>query len=198
MQAEAHGIVAGAAGGAELEERRTAYMRYIGQGHEITVPLPVRPLQAADADLLQSSFDETYTALYGRTIPGLDVEILSWTVSVSTVQSPPASVEMPAAEKPAPEPLAQRPLFDPAKTEHVSAPVFSRSDLAPGIRIDGPALIAEDQTTTVVGSSFAAKVNEIGYIVMIKRSLFGAHKGLIEVKGDIIEPIDEEWEAERS
>ncbi len=28
-------------------------------------------------------------------------------------------------------------------------------------------------------------------------SLFGAHKGLIEIKGDIIAPLDEDWEAER-
>lgn len=29
------------------------------------------------------------------------------------------------------------------------------------------------------------------------RSLFGAHKGLMEIKGDIISPVDVEWEAER-
>ncbi len=28
-------------------------------------------------------------------------------------------------------------------------------------------------------------------------SLFGAHKGLIEITGDIIAPLDEDWEAER-
>ena len=169
MQAEAHAIVEGAAGGAALEEQRTAYMRYIGQGHEITVPLPVRPLESADAELLQRSFDRTYTALYGRTIPGLDVEILSWTVGVSTVQPEPTPVAAPKNQEPPPEPLAQRPLFDPARTEHVSAPVFSRNDLRPGMRIEGPALITEDQTTTVVGSGFVATVNEIGYIEMTGR-----------------------------
>ncbi len=28
-------------------------------------------------------------------------------------------------------------------------------------------------------------------------SLFGAHKGLIEITGDIVAPLDEDWEAER-
>jgi len=30
-----------------------------------------------------------------------------------------------------------------------------------------------------------------------RESLFGAHRGLIEITGDIIAPLDEDWEAER-
>ena len=50
MSAEAHG--AGRAGRRAARptfERRAAFMRYVGQGHEITVELPQRPLAAADA-----------------------------------------------------------------------------------------------------------------------------------------------------
>ncbi|MED5365007.1 MAG: hydantoinase/oxoprolinase family protein, partial [Pseudomonadota bacterium] len=40
MRAEAHGVVDAGAGGAATEEHRVAFMRYVGQGHEIAVPLP--------------------------------------------------------------------------------------------------------------------------------------------------------------
>jgi len=48
----------------------------------------------------------------------------------------------------------------------LDAPVYLREQLAPGIRVDGPALITEDQTTTVVSSSYVAEIDARGYIVL--------------------------------
>ena len=45
-------------------------------------------------------------------------------------------------------------------------PVYERCRLAPGMRIDGPAVIVEDETTTLVPASFGAEINASGYIVM--------------------------------
>ena len=59
-------------------------MRYIGQGHEIVVPLPERELVAADAAVLREAFEREYRALFSRTIPHAEVEILTWTLTVST------------------------------------------------------------------------------------------------------------------
>ena len=83
MSAEARAVVADGAPGAELEEARHAYMRYVGQGHEIVVPLPVRRLEAGDGETLASAFDAEYVRLYGRTIPGQEREVLSWTLNVT-------------------------------------------------------------------------------------------------------------------
>ena len=44
MSRDARALVEPGARGAPVTERRIAYMRYVGQGHEITVPLPVRDL----------------------------------------------------------------------------------------------------------------------------------------------------------
>jgi len=168
MRDEAYAIVEPAAVGAEFAEQRTAYMRYLGQGHEITVALPVRPLEPADVAALQAGFDAAYTGLYGRTIPNLDVEVLSWTLTVKSVLPEPEPV-LEAAAKPAPIPRGQREIFDSATEKTVEAPVYARADLAPGCRFAGPALIVEDQTTTVVSSSFEAGVNSLGYIVLTRR-----------------------------
>ena len=81
MRAEAHGEVDAGAGGAATEEQRVAFMRYVGQGHEIAVPLP--DAGSIDADSLRAAFAAEYTRLFGRTIPGQDLEILSWTLTVS-------------------------------------------------------------------------------------------------------------------
>jgi len=169
MRTEAYAIVEPAAAGAELTEQRSAYMRYLGQGHEITVALPVRPLEPADVAALQAGFDAAYTRLYSRTIPNLDVEILSWTLTVKSVVPEPEPAPE-AAARPAPAPRGRREVFDSATEKTVETPVYARADLAPGCRVAGPALIVEDQTTTVVSSSFEAGVNSLGYIVLTRRT----------------------------
>ena len=169
MQAEAYGIVRLGAPEDALTESRSAFMRYAGQGHEITVELPVRDLTLEDAASFKAAFDETYTALYGRTIPDLDIEILSWTLTVTTeVPEPAAAAQTPADATTATAEQSTQ-LFEPIKTDFVDAPLYRRESLTPGTTVQGPALIVEDQTTTVVGSAFDAMVNHLGYIVMTRR-----------------------------
>jgi N-methylhydantoinase A len=97
MGREATAIVAAGAGSEGLTETRVAFMRYVGQGHEISVPLPAGTLTAADADRIRAAFEAEYTALYGRTIPGQEPEILSWTLTVS---APTVHAEPPAKAGP--------------------------------------------------------------------------------------------------
>ena len=165
MRAEAFGVVEQGAPGATFTEQRSAFMRYVGQGHEITVALPARDLTAADLPLLQQSFDDSYRALYGRTIPRLQVEALSWTLRVATpVARPEAVGAPPPASRPTPD--GSRALFDPARGAFVEVPVYRRDRLAPGARLGGPALIVEDETTIVVTERFDAHVNRLGYVVL--------------------------------
>ena len=122
-------VVAGAGEGAALDEARHAYMRYVGQGHEIVVPLPVRELAAGDGETLAAAFDAEYARLYARTIPGQEREVLSWTLTVtarkpaSPSSSSPSSLAPPASSggtgravggdpESAPPPSTRR-LFDP-------------------------------------------------------------------------------------
>ena len=68
-----------------------------------------------------------------------------------------------------PEPVATQSVFDPVSTERVMAPVYLREELLPGSQLEGPALIAEDQTTTVVTTSYRADIDGRGYIVLTRR-----------------------------
>lgn len=49
-------------------------------------------------------------------------------------------------------------------------PVYWRADLAPGARIKGPAVIAEDETSTIVSLRFDARIDRFGYIELTRRT----------------------------
>jgi N-methylhydantoinase A len=63
----------------------------------------------------------------------------------------------------------KRKVFDPAAGEILDYEVMERGKLRPGEKVRGPALIVEDQTTTVVTSSFDAYIDEFGNIVLTRR-----------------------------
>ena len=166
MAEEARSVVTQGADDDQLEESRLAFMRYVGQGHEIAVPLPVRSLGAGDDQLLRQAFETEYAQLYGRAIPDQDLEILTWTLTLSAHMERPVAGNV-AIETAIPaSPSGERNLFDAEKAEFVRAPVYLRDDLKPGMFVTGPALIEEDQTTTAVTASFKAGLDERGYLVL--------------------------------
>ncbi len=168
MRAEAEAIVRRGAPEAKLVEHRSAFMRYRGQGHEIAVNLPVRAFTKDDGPHLTELFETAYRRLYARAIPGVDVEILSWVVSVSA----PAEGTLATAgatKRSEPKPRSHRKVFDPNTGEFLEVPIYWRPDLTPGARIKGPAVIAEDETSTVVSPIFDAEIDGFGYIALTRR-----------------------------
>jgi N-methylhydantoinase A len=151
----------------KLVEQRSAFMRYRGQGHEIAVALPVRDLTAADRSTIRELFEAVYRRLYSRPIPGVEIEILSWVVAVRA----PAEGQLgaPTRERASkPKPASRRPIFDPHTGEFGEVDIYRRPDLAPGARISGPAVIAEDETSTVVSPLFDARIDRFGYIELTR------------------------------
>jgi N-methylhydantoinase A len=163
MQDEARAVVKKAAFDAALTESRIAFMRYVGQGHEIAVPLPVRPFAASDVAHLRSLFDDHYRRVYSRVIPGGDIEILTWSLTVSTNPDQPSPATT-SLERKAPAPVGQRRVFDPSGQAWIELPVYDRKHLAPGCVISGPAIIVEAETSTFVTKHFEARIDALGYI----------------------------------
>ncbi|MEC7647169.1 MAG: hydantoinase/oxoprolinase family protein [Pseudomonadota bacterium] len=168
MRSEAEAVVRMGAATDDLIETRTAYMRYRGQGHEITVRLPSRQLTADDRDLLQNLFDEAYAAHFTRTIPNLNVEILSWTLTLATESELPSSGGGVSTQG-APAPAAHRRLFDPASGNAVDAAIYRRLELEPGQIFEGPAILTEDETSTVIPPNFKAMLNALGEIELLRK-----------------------------
>jgi N-methylhydantoinase A len=167
MRAEAEAVVRMGAGDAELVETRMAFMRYRGQGHEISVTLPIRPYEAADITFFEEAFDSEYRTLYSRTIPKLEVEVLTWTLSLATAQPLPAVSPEPQERYQA-DAESHRALFDADLGKDVEAAIVQRTALRPGGAISGPAVIVEDETSTVVTAGFTATINTLGQIVLSK------------------------------
>lgn len=155
MEAEARAFVAQGSSGAQTETRLTAFMRYSGQGWEIPVSVKYRIFADADANMLHEAFEAAYCTLFGRVIADLAVEVTNWLLTVATV--------LPAVD------LATRHLtgsgivngkirsiYDAALRKMVDATEVDRAMVRPGLQVDGPAVIVESETCTIVTSAYAA------------------------------------------
>ena len=163
MSQEAAGVVAEGAFGAPIEETRIAYMRYVGQGHEIAVPIPPRALTQQDVREIRALYDSEYSRFYDRPVPGSDVEILSFAVTVRTVE---AHVEPAAAvaNAPAPSPIRVQMVRDTATGEVAEWQVYDRDAMRPGATVVGPAIVAEAETSTLIGPGWICRMDGLGYL----------------------------------
>jgi N-methylhydantoinase A len=168
IAAEARRIVQSGDPSVELTETRTAYMRYVGQGHEIQVPLPMRSLEASDAAAIRAAYETVYRRLYGRTVPARNIEILSWSVVVATVAPQPIPARG-ACLSHAAQPAAHRSVFLPAMRGYCDVPEFWRPDLKAGARFQGPALVAEPQTTTFVTAAYSGWIDPHANLILERR-----------------------------
>src|SRR6516162_7327800 len=138
MRAEAEAVVKAGAPNAKLIETRTADMRYRGQGHEITVDLPPGEFDAALRTRLAAAFGEAYASTYGRIIPGLDTEIMNWTLRLAAVREPlPPCPPQPADRSVRPN--GHRALFSPTDLALQQVATYRRDGLGPGSLVHGPA-----------------------------------------------------------
>jgi N-methylhydantoinase A len=167
MRAEAEAVVRAGAPDATLVETRAADMRYTGQGHEITVSLPLGRFDATLKPQLVQSYERDYAATFGRTIPGLEVEIMNWTLRLAATAAPLPPCQ-PAPEQRQAKPRQTRPVFAADELVMQDAPIYYRDDLQVGDAVPGPAVITEIETTTIVPRGFLARIDPLGSIVLEK------------------------------
>ena len=135
---------------AQITIRRTADMRYVGQGFEIGVPLPDGPLGGDQLPDLRERFFATYRQLFERHVTDVPIETMSWRLGAT---APVPNVELRFGG----QPTAPR---DPVKGRHdvyfretgfAPCAVLNRYALQPGMEFKGPAVVEERESTTVVG-----------------------------------------------
>jgi N-methylhydantoinase A len=173
MISEAKGVVAQGAGERAMQTRRSAFMRYNGQGHEIEIPLPDRPLMDSDIQPLTQAFEAEYGKQFSRPVPGMQIEILNWSVQVATPDGDIPQVTE-TLDLSTLTPSETRPILCDVDGTEKEAAFIARDRLHPGQRIAGPALITEPQTTTLVSADFSAHVDAIGNLVLIQDQKGGA------------------------
>jgi N-methylhydantoinase A len=148
--------------------QRSADMRYVGQEHAVTVELPAKLFRAEDRDGIKQRFDAVHEVRYGYSAPAEKTEIVSLRGAVTGLMRKPA-FEAIAAGDAAPPPGAfrgKRPVFFTETGKHVDTPTYDRAALTGGNRIDGPALIEEYASTTVVHPGDVLTVDAYGDLVI--------------------------------
>lgn len=169
MAREARAVVTPASLGAAIRETRMASMRYVGQGHEISVALPLRDLVAEDRAAIKHDYEAAYARFYDRPVPGSEIEVLSYFLVQETVLPDPAPPP-PAPEMRARASAERRRVRDGVTGDEADWALFAREALAPGDRVLGPAIIAETETSTLLGAGWRGDITAQGWILLTNAS----------------------------
>ena len=134
-------------------------MRHVGQGFEIRVPLDSAKFDSASVESLRELFLSTYESLFERRVESVPVEILSWRLSARARQDQTEySFEQRQTDS-ADACKGEREVYFPGFGKHMTQ-VYDRYSLSAGQRFDGPAVIEERESTTIVGPDASIRVDD--------------------------------------
>ena len=149
LEAEGRSLLAeaGVAAG-DVAVERIADMRLVGQMHEINVPLPAGWIDETSREAIRTAFAEVYTRRYTSLYRDAAIEAISFRVRL-TGPAPALNLRQSGMESGAQQKRkgVRQAWFGDRFHE---ATVYDRYALAPGDRIEGPAIIEEREATTVV------------------------------------------------
>lgn len=140
---------------------RMADMRYSGQGHEISVSIPVGHLDESALPVIQERFYKSYEALYSRYLTNVALESVNWRLLVS---GPSPQVQFNLEQIGSGQQTAikgTRPVYLPERGGYSDCPVYDRYHLKPGDIFDGPAIIEERESTLVVGVNSRVTIDSV-------------------------------------
>jgi N-methylhydantoinase A len=141
----------------DIATRRAIDMRYGGQEHTLTIGLPEGPLSSGALETLRASFDDTHQRRYAHSSPDEGVEFVNVRVeAIGRLRKPAAAAASTSAPR-EPAPRGTRPVVFAQGTSET--PVYTRSELDPGARIDGPAVIEEDGSSSLLPPGFSLVVD---------------------------------------
>jgi N-methylhydantoinase A len=148
--------------------RLSADMRYLGQSFEIETPVKAAWLQEGDAAAVRAAFHREHERLYGHSDKHAGVQMVCLRLVISGDTPKPPLTPIATADVPAKPHLQAEGWFS---GQRWTVDVYQRADLAAGHRFYGPAIVAQDDTTTVVPPCFEVLVDRFGNLVITKTEL---------------------------
>ena len=146
---------------------RSADLRYFGEAYEVRVPIPAGAIEAGTLRRASEAFHDAHDRLYGYSYRGSQLtEVVNLRVTGVGIIDKPAVVEEPESEGAA-QPASQREVYFDGG--FVSTPVYSRRELTPGMSIDGPAIVEEYGSTTVIQPGQRAAIDRWRNLVLGER-----------------------------
>ena len=151
LQAEAQAVLAD--DGIPPERRRlehAADLRYLGQYHEVTVELPADTLESCDVAAIAAAFHAAHDRLYGYHLADEEtaIELVNLRLTaIGVTEKPPLETQPEAGPDPATALKGRRPVYLPETRDFAEVAVFDGEHLAHGMRIEGPAIVEQVNTT---------------------------------------------------
>ncbi|GAA4338390.1 hypothetical protein GCM10023144_35380 [Pigmentiphaga soli] len=133
----------------------SADMRYVGQGFEISVPLPRGPLDAGHADAIRQSFMQAYAARFDRVVNDVGIEAINWRLNACLPEQHISLAHEPAQTAAR---RGERGVYFSGFGD-LPASVYDRYALAPGMQVAGPAVIEERESSCSIGPDCVATVD---------------------------------------
>jgi N-methylhydantoinase A len=141
----------------------SADLRYVGQAFQIEVPIDPAWLEDATTERLRTAFHERHERLYAHADHAADVELIDLRATITGTTPKPEFRPVPAGHGAA-IPAARRSIH--YRKRRYDAGVYHRRDLRAGQHVDGPAVVEQDDTTTLVPAGFRATVDAFGNLVI--------------------------------
>ena len=148
--------------------RRSADLRYVGEGHEVAVEIPPGVDGEEAVETMWSSFHRVHSDAFGFDYEGRqDVEVVNLRVQVIGQVDRPAARERGAGDGPAAAPSGNRPVYWRG-SGWIDCPIWQREAIAPGAPLDGPLIVEEYGSTVVVPAAWRVACDRFGTLVMEK------------------------------
>jgi N-methylhydantoinase A len=146
---------------------RYAYMRYVGQGYERKVDLPNGSIDTDYPDKIGAVFEESYLKNYGFTDPDADIEVIDWYL-MATIPGTYDVGHRFASVRAAGESIVvgTRDAYFPELGGFSACDVIDRYRLAEGDTFNGPAIVEERESTTVILPGDVVTVSRSGHMVI--------------------------------
>jgi N-methylhydantoinase A len=142
-------------------------LRYSGQAFEIELPVNPAWIEALDAEAVREAFHRQHLRQYAHCDREADVEVVNLRIRLVGSTPKPPAVEM--AEAAGPAPFRGERAIHYRGSAH-EAGVYARSDLRPGHRVAGPAIVEQDDTTVLVLAGWRADVDRWGNLHLYRAS----------------------------
>ena len=165
MSAQAIAVVQESAVAGDVTVSRSADARYVGQGYEVTVPVPSGRLDPAALERVRASFHEIYAARNGYANTAEPVEVVTWKLS-AIGGSPRVALAKASARSGDLHRKGTRRAYFPEARGYVDTPVYDRYTLATGTALTGPAIVEERESTTVLPPGVTATVDEYANLIV--------------------------------
>jgi len=144
---------------------RSADLRYIGQEHTVRTPVPAGRMDDSIVSRVRKDFDRLHEQSYTFQLPGSAVEFVNFNLTAfGTVKK--ARLEKMAPAGRIDSARTGTRLIDFDEQGRLMSQVFNRGKLGPGHQLEGPAVVEEDTSVTVVYPGQTLSVDEYGNLII--------------------------------